>query len=108
MWARRVTIGFHRIGMILAFIVLVIGCGALLFGLYQWGEPVIKMPEFEVTDPDGGRIVVRYGTEPKVIGGQIKKRYEKREDQLTVAGLIEDEFHRIDAQRYGSPFIRVA
>ena len=98
MFAARIE-GFHRIGLTLAVICLLAGGIALLFGVYQWAEPLIKVPTFEVSNPAGKRLMVRYGTEPKAIGAKVKERYENDSDRLRAVESIDQEFGRIDLQR---------
>jgi len=83
----------------LAFITLVIGAIALLFGAYQWAEPLVRVPTFALSSPDGKRLVVRYGTEPRTIGAQVKERYADENERLKAVELIDLEFGQIDSQR---------
>jgi hypothetical protein len=99
MWAERIKKGFHRIGVILAALSLLVGSAAFLFGAYQWSHPLVQVPTFEVATPSGKRLVVRYGTEPRVIGVTVKEHYEKTDDQLAAVELIDRTFGRIDLQR---------
>jgi hypothetical protein len=103
MYAERIKIGFHRIGAILAFVTLFIGGLALSFGIYQWAEPLVRAPAFEVSGPDGERFVVRYSTNLKAVGAQVKERYKNQDDRRKVIDLLDPEFARVDAQRdYGA------
>jgi hypothetical protein len=99
MWAERIKRGFHRVGVILVAICLVMGAMAFLFGAYQWAEPLVRAPIFEVSGPDGKRLTVRYGTEPKEIGARIKELYDSQSDRRKMVDLLDGEFSRIDSQK---------
>jgi hypothetical protein len=96
MWVQRIKKGFHRIGLILASVALMAGAVALLFGAYQWAQPLINPPIFEITAPDGTRFVFRYDTEPKELGQQVKDKFANRFEAIK---LVDDEIRRIDSDR---------
>jgi hypothetical protein len=100
MWALRIKKGFHRVGVILAVLALLVGAAVLLFGAYQWAAPLIKPPTFQVSSPDGSKLVIRYGTEPKEIGAKVKLLYQIEADRLKAVELIDDAFGNIDSQRW--------
>lgn len=99
MWASRIRTGFHRIGIVLAGISLILGALAFFVGAYNWLGPIVKPPIYELTSKDGSRLKIRYGMEPKEIGAAVKVVRNERAEQLELVGLIDELIGRIDAQR---------
>lgn len=99
MWANRIKRGFHRIGLVLAVICLLIGGISALFGAYLWIDPLFNGPSFEVSSAEGTVLRVRYGADPKEIGARVKERYTLESDRLKVVQMIDQEFGLVDSQR---------
>lgn len=100
MGSNRVRVGFHRAGIALAILPGLAAAGAVIWGAYEWGRPLVKPPVWEIEHKATGKLFeITYDANLPMMGKQMKEVFAPMRVPDEVAKAVDEGVVRVDRER---------